>query len=281
MTSDLWQINSGSRWFVIQSRQAMAEEKRGGDQNGKQKVQAKKQMSLSPCQLEGPVVVKGQTTPEGMPSVRDQTRGKVESLMMQSQARAHASVSGNSVPTPLPVQLVVGSLPTGIRLTMGMLLSHGANLWSWSVQTVWLKWWWEWRRLLTLMEQVSLASMRLRSSTSLCLHWDVLLACSFQPSLLQLPHQSYCMQWIQVGWHSKRRQLMTSQLMLPVLWQAMQALWVQQGPQYMKVACKMSWTDLAQPSKWVEGMCRPLQLVESACKPLTLRPIGLHSSFVE
>ena len=38
--------------------------------------------------------------------------------MMQSQARTHVSLSGTNVPTPLPVQLVVVSLPAGTSLMM-------------------------------------------------------------------------------------------------------------------------------------------------------------------
>ena len=43
--------------------------------------------------------------------------------MMQSQAKAHESLSDTSVPTPLPVQLVLVSLPAG----SSMIMRYGAS----------------------------------------------------------------------------------------------------------------------------------------------------------
>ena len=61
----------------------------------------KKNMSLPAYQLRGLVAVKGK---------RGQTKGQVKGLMTQSD-KGCASLSDTSVPTPLPVQLVVVSLP--------------------------------------------------------------------------------------------------------------------------------------------------------------------------
>ena len=83
----------------------MAKAKEKGNQNGKQKVGEKKQMSPPAHQSKGPMVVNGRTAPKGKCSAKGQTKRQVNDLMMQNQAKAHESLRDTSMPTPCKCRL--------------------------------------------------------------------------------------------------------------------------------------------------------------------------------
>ena len=64
-------------------------------------------------QSKGPVIFNGKTAPKGKSIAKGPTKGPIKSLAIQSQRKAYKSLSGTSVLTPPPVQLVVLSSPAG------------------------------------------------------------------------------------------------------------------------------------------------------------------------